>query len=172
MKSSMRFLSTFLFAVGLILSSGSEAHAQVFVGAHLSVNDLEGATWGVGARAGAVLHRGVDFSIALEGVGEYLWPPCESFECDALAFQGNFLARRRVVSTAEAYLGLGLMYQNYTLEKDETQTDGDDFGLNIIVGTQAGQASGVRPFLEVRFTIMDELENQFGAAFGLRVPVN
>jgi len=167
----MRILFTAFLAAGLILPSGSEAHGQAFVGAHGSVIDVGGATWGLGARAGAVLHRGTDFSIALEGVGEYLWAPCETYECDLVAFQGNFLVRRRVVSTTEAYLGLGVMFQDYTLEADESKIDGDDFGLNIIIGTQAGGPSSVRPFLEVRFSLMDELENQFGASLGLRVPL-
>jgi hypothetical protein len=43
--------------------------------------------------------------------------------------------------------------------------------MSFIVGTQLGEPGGVRPFLEVRFSVMDELENQGGAVFGLRIPI-
>jgi len=171
MKSPGRFFLAILFAVGLTLSPNSRVDAQVFVGAHGSAVDVRGATWGIGARLGVVVLESYNFTMALEGVGEYLFPPCDRFDCKAVAFQGNLLFRRQVVSYAEAYGGIGVMYQDFTLEQGEVMEEGDDLGLNLLVGTQAGSPGGVRPFLEVRFTFMDELANQFGASFGLRVPL-
>ena len=171
MKSTGRILSTILFALLLLPCFSLQAQGQVFVGAHGTGVDVRGATWGFGARLGVVVRQSRDFIVAFEGVGEYLYPPCDRFECNAKAFQGNVLIRRQVVSSAEAYGGVGVMYQDFSLEQGETKEEGDDLGLNLLVGTQAGSPGGVRPFLEVRFSIMDELANQFGASFGLRVPL-
>ena len=171
MKQKIRFFSITLIAVGLFTLSASEAKAQVYVGPHASIIDVRWATFGLGARLGAVLGRSGGMTYALEGVAEYLFPPCDVVECDAVSFQGNLLVRRRMVSSAEAYAGVGITYQDFSLESDDAAFDGNDIGLNLIVGTQSGQPGAIRPFLEVRATFMDELQNQFGASFGLRVPV-
>jgi hypothetical protein len=171
MRSIGNILFPILLAFLLIIAPKSEAQAQVFVGAHGSINDVRGATWGVGARLGVILRESYDFTVALEGVGEYFFPPCDLVDCSAVGFQGNVLFRRQVVSYAEAYGGFGVVYQDFTLENGDLKEEGDDLGVNLIVGTQAGEPGGVRPFLEVRLTFMDELANQVGASFGLRVPV-
>jgi hypothetical protein len=157
--------------MALILASQSEVRAQVFVGANASVIDVRGATFGLGARVGAVVSESPDFTLVLEGVGEYLFPPCDRVDCSATAFQGNLLFLRQVASYVEAYGGFGILQQSFTLEKDEVKDEGDDLGLNFILGTHAGPPGGARPFLEVRLSVMDELTNQFGVSFGLRVPL-
>ncbi len=171
MKPNARLLFALTLAVCLLLSPGSKAEGQVFVGAHGSLIDVRGATFGIGARFGAVLKQSGGFTIAMEGVGEYLFPPCDVVECDAISLQGNFLFRRQVVSYAEAYAGVGIVYQDFSLEDEDLKFDGNDIGFNLLVGSQAGRPGGVRPFLEVRITFMDELENQAGASFGIRVPL-
>ena len=160
-----------LLAGSFILQTQSEAEAQLFVGAHGSVNDLGGAAWGLGGRLGVSLYESRDLTVALEGVGEYLWPPCEVVDCGAVLLHANILARRGVSSYAEVYAGLGVVYENLTIEDGTETYDGDDVGFSILAGTQSGQPGGVRPFLEVRYTWMGDLENQAGVAIGIRLPV-
>jgi len=171
MKPRTGLLFALLLAGSFILQPQFEAEAQVFVGASGSINDVGGATFGIGARVGVVLHSSPEITVAMEGVGEYLFPPCDVVDCDAISIQGNIIARRQVASYAEAYAGLGVVYQDFTLEDGELKHEGDDLGFSILVGTQSGQPGGIRPFLEVRFSFMDELENQAGAALGIRLPV-
>jgi hypothetical protein len=171
MASKNRLFLALALAGGLLLSSGSPAQAQVFVGAHGTLMDIAGATWGVGGRVGAVLRESRDFTLAFEAVGTFLFPPCDDLECDVVTFQGNLIFRRQVSSYSEAYGGFGVIWEDVTLENDQQTFHGNDLGFSFIVGTQAGPPGGIRPFLEVRYSIMDELENQGGAVFGLRVPI-
>ena len=171
MKLKARLGLALFVAGSLILLPQSRADAQVFVGASGSLNDVGGATFGLGARVGVVLYSSPGITVAMEGVGEYLFPPCDVVDCDAISFQGNLLARRQVASYAEAYAGLGFVYQDFTLENDDLKFEGNDVGFSILMGTQSGQPGGIRPFLEVRISFMDELENQAGASLGIRVPL-
>jgi len=135
------------------------------------MTDMEGSTFGVGARFGFVLSQSRSVTIAFEAVAEYLFPPCDVVDCDVIALQGNFLFRRQVASYAEAYGGAGIAFQAFSLEDGDLSYEGNDLGVNLVVGTQAGQPGKIRPFLEVRFTFMDELETQAGVSLGLRIPV-
>jgi hypothetical protein len=171
MASKKRLLLSLALAGGLLLSPISSAQAQVVVGAHGSFMDIAGGTWGVGGRIGGVLYESYDFTMAAEGVATFLFPPCDQVECDVVALQANLLFRRQVSSYSEAYGGIGFIWEDFTLVDEEETLNGDDVGMSFIVGTQLGQPGGVRPFLEVRFSIMDVLENQGGAVFGLRVPL-
>jgi hypothetical protein len=176
MASKKRLLLSLALAGGLLLSPISSAQAQVVVGAHGSFMDIAGGTWGVGGRIGGVLYESYDFTMAAEGVATFFFPPCDQVECDVVALQANLLFRRQVSSYSEAYGGIGFIWEDFTLSDvegvgDDQTLSGDDVGMSFIVGTQLGQPGGVRPFLEVRFSIMDVLENQGGAVFGLRVPL-
>ncbi len=72
------------------------------------------------------------------------------------------------------YAGLGVVYESFTIEDPDSEFEklkGDDVGFSILAGTQSGEPGGVRPFLEVRYTFMRDLQNQAGAALGIRLPV-
>jgi len=160
-----------LLAGGLFFFPQSGAQAQISLGAHASVSELSRTAFGLGGRVAVVLRQSPDLSLALEGVGEYLWPSCDVVDCGAVLFHANLLGRRRVASYAEAYAGIGVVYEKYTIEDQVNRLKGDDVGFTILAGTQSGQPGGLRPFLEVRASFMHDLDTQFGAAFGLRVPV-
>ncbi len=160
-----------ILALGLIFTAFSPAQAQVAIGAHASINDVGGATWGIGGRVGVVLKQTYDLTIALEGVGDYYFPPCDVLECDAYGFQANLMARRGLTSYAEGYLGIGVIWEDFSLESDQDRFEGDDIGFNFLVGTQGGQPGSVRPFVDVRISFFDDLQNQIGVSFGLRVPI-
>jgi len=174
MRFNVRYAYHFLLAASLLLFPGPGAEAQLFVGAHGSVNELNGAAFGLGGRLGVVLHQTNDLTVALEGVGEYLWPSCDVADCGAVLLHANLVARRGVATFAEVYAGLGFVYESFTIEDPDSQLEkfeGDDVGFSILAGTQSGDPGGVRPFLEVRYTFMRDLQNQAGAALGIRLPI-
>lgn len=164
-------LLSFFLAGSFCLRTQPEVGAQVSVGAHGSITEINRTAWGLGGRVGSVIHRTTDLTFGLEGVGEYLWPSCEVVECSAYALQANLMARRGVASFADIYGGLGFVYESYTLQSNGRKLKGDDVGLNMLLGTQSGTPGAVRPFLEVRFTVMADLHNQAGVSAGLRFPV-
>lgn len=118
-----------------------------------------------------ILRQTPGLTLALEGVGEYLWPSCDVVDCAAVLFQANLLGRRRVASYAEGYAGIGFAYEKYTLQDSVNKIKGDAVGFTILAGTQSGQPGEIRPFLEVRASFMDELDNHLGVALGFRMPV-
>ena len=91
--------------------------------------------------------------MALEGVGEYLWPSCDVVDCGAVLLHANLVARRGVATFAEVYAGLGFVYESFHIEDPDSQLErleGDDVGFSILAGTQSGQPGriiGVGPHL-------------------------
>ena len=157
-----------------ILSQGpwAELGAQVHVGAHGTLIDMGPRTAvGLGGQVGVLLRDQPGLTLVLEAVGERLWPSCDIADCGASVLQANLLARRRVASYAEVYGGLGFVYEDFTAEQDERKLEGDDIGLSVLAGTQAGTPGGIRPFLEVRLSFMNDVANRLGGAVGLRVPL-
>jgi len=171
MNTPPRLLLALLIAGGLFLPPHSEAEAQLSLGAHASVSEISRTAFGLGGRVAVLVRRAPEWTLALEGVGEYLWPSCDVVDCGAVLLHANLLARRRVASYAEAYAGIGFVYEKYTIQDNINKLKGDDVGFSVLAGTQSGQPGGLRPFLEVRATFMSDLDTQFGVAFGLRVPI-
>lgn len=171
MKPGTPLLVALLAAGGLFLLPQSRAEAQVSVGAHASMAEISRTAFGLGGRVAVILRQSPGLTVGLEGVGEYLWPSCDVVDCAAVLFQANLLGRRRVASYAEAYAGVGFAYEKYTLQDNVNKVKGDAVGFTILAGTQSGQPGGIRPFLEVRASFMNELDNHLGAAFGFRVPI-
>lgn len=171
MKPVKQLLFTLVVAGSLCLLPSSQAEAQLYVGAHGSLSEVNRTAWGLGGRLGTVIHQSPELTLAVEGVGEYLWPSCDLVDCNAVVLQANLLARRGVANYAEVYAGLGVVYENFTIEDDQNRHKGDDLGFGVLAGTQSGQPGSVRPFLEVRYTWMGDLENQAGVSLGIRVPV-
>lgn len=172
MKLKVGLLTVLLLAGTASLALPTPTNAQVSIGAHGTATEIRSRTAaGVGGRVAVLMRQSPDLTLALEGVAEYLWPSCDVADCGAVAFHANLLARRRVASYAEAYGGVGFLYQDFTVDAEGAKYKGDDFGMTLLVGTQAGSPGGIRPFLEVTFSIMNDVANQFGASLGLRIPV-
>ena len=171
MKSNKLLRLGVVRALGALAQPGTEAEAQVSAGANASVAEINRTAWGIGGRLGTIVYQSADLTLALEGVGEYLWPSCDLVDCGVTALAANLLGRQRVASYAEVYAGVGVIYENYTVENDQARKTGDDTGFSILAGTQSGQPGGIRPFLEVRYSWMGSLENQAEASLGLRVPL-
>jgi hypothetical protein len=172
MKRMKRSLAALFLGAALSLVPIAQAQGQVILGVHGTISEIRQRTAaGLGARAGVVLRNQRDFVLVLEGVGEYLWPSCDIADCGATHFQGNFIGRMRLPSFGEAYGGMGLAYQKFTVDDGEQTYKGDDWGLNLLVGSQAGSPGGTRPFIEVRYSFMRDVSNQFGLSLGVRLPV-
>jgi len=172
MKRMKRSLAALSLGAALSLVPIAQVQGQVILGVHGTISEIRQRTAaGLGARAGVVLRNQRDFVLVLEGVGEYLWPSCDIADCGATHFQGNFIGRIRLASFGEAYGGMGLAYQKFTVDDGEQTYKGDDWGLNLLVGSQAGSPGGTRPFIEVRYSFMRDVSNQFGLSLGVRLPV-
>jgi hypothetical protein len=172
MKRMKRSLAALSLGAALSLVPIAQVQGQVILGVHGTISEIRQRTAaGLGARAGVVLRNQRDFVLVLEGVGEYLWPSCDIADCGATQFQGNLIGRMRLPSFGEAYGGMGLAYQKFTVDDGEQTYKGDDWGLNLLVGSQAGSPGGTRPFIEVRYSFMRDVSNQFGLSLGVRLPV-
>jgi len=176
MSPRTRLAGITVLAAALLLGAGTELQAQVrlapvSLGAHASLSDIRGGTWGFGGRVAAEIRESYAVAWDLEGVYDYFMPDCPTFDCNAHSFQLNVLARRGIASMASAYLGAGATYQRYALNDQSIRVEGDDWGFNLILGARAAVASAVQPYVEVRFTFKDELRNETATSFGLRVPI-
>jgi len=172
MKPTRYLLSALLLGGTLSLVPQAELLAQVSVGVHGTATEIRGrTTWGLGGRLAYVFRDQPGLSLALEGVGEYLWPSCDVSDCNAMLFQANLLGRRRVASYAETYGGVGFAYQDFKVDDGTYTYEGDDWGITLILGTQGGAPGGTRPFLELRYSFMNDVSNQWGASLGVRFPL-
>ncbi len=166
----MRPVTAWVAAAVLSLPSG--VAAQVEAGASLSVSDVGGATFGLAVRLGTVVYDGSDWSFRIEAVGDVFFPECDVVECDALGGEVNLLMQRRYGGRYQAYVGARWMYEKVTLVQDNNQVfDGDDWGINLLLGNRLSSSSRVQPFIEVRISLMRELADQFAFSGGVRVPL-
>jgi hypothetical protein len=168
----MRLTRLLACCLAFLAASGprTDLEAQIALGAHASVIDVRGATWGGGARVVGIVSQSRSLAVALEGVGEYLSPPCGSVDCTVWAFHANVLVQRSV-SVLDAYLGGGFVYEDYTLESNQQAASGTDWGVNLLIGSVGGNPGGVRPMIEARWSIMHDLLDQIGLSFGLLIPL-
>ncbi len=176
MSPRTRLARITVLAAALLLGAGTDLQAQVSltqasVGAHATISDIRGSTWGFGGRFAAEIRESYAVAWDVEGVFDYFMPDCPTFDCNAKSFQLNLLARRTISSMASAYAGAGVAYQRFALEQGAQRVEGDDWGINLILGARAAVTRAVQPFLEVRFTFKDELRNETATSFGLRVPI-
>jgi len=172
MKSTRYLLSALLVGGAVTLVPQGEVQAQVAIGFHGTATEIRArTTWGLGGRLAYLFRDQPGLSLALEGVGEYLWPSCDVSDCNAMLFQANLLGRRRVASYAETYGGVGFAYQDFKVDSGTNTFDGDDWGVTLILGTQGGAPGGTRPFLELRYSFMADVSNQWGASLGVRFPL-
>lgn len=155
----------------LSMAAPSESAAQLELGVHGSINDIGRTATGVGGRVGAVVRNGLDLQLVLEGSVDTYFPDCTLADCSVVGAQVHLLVQRRFGSIYQGYLGFGAVFQDFTLEDDGQTLVGDDYGITLLVGNRFRPGGAVEPFVEVRFSIMDELQNQAGFAAGLRIPI-
>jgi len=157
----------------LLMSVGpSAASGQIAVGMNGSISDIRGGTFGVAGRVAVVALTADEWRFALEGVAQVFFPPCDNVDCDLVGVELNLLGERQLGGRFSAYLGAGVIYEDAKLQGDDLQVfDGDDWGLNLLVGNRLQANERIQPFLEVRLSLMQEQSNQFGFAAGIRVPL-
>jgi len=157
------------------MGAPAAAEAQVFFGGQVSLTNLGtdqaeiGETLGVGARIGTVVWQNDNAHVAVEGVADAFFPPCDDISCDLFGGQLNVLAVLENSSMSRVYGGVGPIWQTYTLEDDGLAADGSSWGLSLIVGGSLIASETVEPFFEVRLSAMGELRNQASGIFGFRI---
>jgi len=163
-------LQVVLAATAILQVGGGEAAAQLELGGAVSVSDVQGGMFGLGGRLGVPVRTSARFGIRLEGEVDYFWPSCSVVDCSATGTQVDVIFQNRFAGQAAGYFGFGATYQSYTFQRDnETVDDGDSWGANFVAGSRyAGQAT-LRPFVELRWTIMDEIRNQWAFLLGATV---
>jgi len=161
-----------LVAISFALLVPGRVEAQVDAGLSGAISDIRGGTFGVAARLAVAAYSGAEWEFTVEGVGDLFFPPCDAVECDMYGLEFNLLAERRYARRYAVYFGVGAIYENATLEQDGSQVfEGDDWGLNLLLGNRLPTATEVEPFFEIRLSLMQELTNQVAFAAGIRVPL-
>jgi hypothetical protein len=160
-----------LGSVALLHVGGGQAVAQVELGGAASVNNVRGGTFGLGGRLGVPVRQSFNMGVRLEAAVDYYWPSCSSqVDCDAIDTRLDVVFENRIGGGADTYFGVGVTYQNLTLQQDDqTVAEGDFWGGNFVVGSRYVTQTDVRPFLEVRWTVLDDIDNQWAVTFGATV---
>ena len=160
-------------SLGIVIASmamlhlgASEAAAQVEIGGSATVNNIRGGTFGLGGRLGVNVRESMRFGVRLEGAVDYFWPSCPFVDCDAIGTRLDLIFQNRLSGRTQGYFGFGGAFQSYTLENNnETVDEGDGWGFNMVAGSRY-QGQGTRPFVEVSWTLMDEIDNQWAFTVG------
>ena len=165
----MRFRYTLPVAVvaaALIQVSTNEAGAQVEISGTASIADIRGGTFGLGARFGVPVRRSLEFTVRLEAGVDYYFPDC-GVDCDVVGSQLDLIFQNRLGGRALVYYGLGGSFQKLTLKDDlGTLIDGGFWGFNLVLGGRYNEGEAVQPFLEIRWTGLEEIDNQFALTLG------
>lgn len=157
-------------SVALLHVGGGQAAAQIELGGAASVSNVRGGTFGLGGRIGVPVRESTNMGVRLEATVDYYWPSCSQADCDAIVTHLDVVFQNRVGGRADTYFGVGGTHQNVTLQQDDrTVAEGDFWGVNIVVGARYASQTAFRPFLEVRWTGLDNLNNQWAMAFGTTV---
>ena len=99
-------------------------------------------------------------------------PGSELVDCDVVGSQLDLIFQNRLGGRALVYYGLGGSFQSITLEDDLGELiDGDFWGFNLVFGGRYNEGETVQPFLEIRWTGLEEIDNQFALTLGATVAV-
>jgi hypothetical protein len=147
--------------------SASEADAQIILGVHGTLADVQDVAPGVGGRI-AFNRASGGTNAALEFAGTYYFPSCSGFDCDAWGGHVAIVGRRPLGGQAQTYAGIGAKYVDVNLRSgDETRT-GDAWGMIILFGSEYRPASAVAPFFEFGWSFMDSFPDIWELTLGLR----
>ena len=157
-------------SVALLHIGGGQAAAQIEIGGAATVSSIRGGTFGLNGRLVVPVRESRRMGVRLEAAVDYYWPSCPSINCDAIATQLNVMFQNRIGGRADTYFGAGGTYQRITLEEDDLTTlEGDAWGANFVVGSRYASETALHPFLELRWTLLDEIDNQLAVSFGATV---
>ncbi len=157
-------------SVALLHVGGGQAVAQIELGGAASVSNSLGGTFGLGGRLGVTVRESLDMGVRLEAAVDYYWPSCSLVNCGAIGTQLDVVFENRIGARADTYLGAGVTYQSYTREQGEqTVPEGNAWGANFVLGARYETQTALRPFVEVRWTLLDDVDNQWAVLFGATV---
>lgn len=168
----MRFRYTLpaaVLAAALIQASTNEAEAQVELSGTASVVNIRGGSFGLGARLGIPVRRSLEFTVRLEAGVDYYFPDC-AVDCDVVGSQLDLIFQNRLGGRALVYYGAGGSFQSITLQDDLGELiDGDFWGVNLVLGGRYNEGETVQPFIEIRWTGLEEIDNQLALTLGVTV---
>jgi hypothetical protein len=146
-------------AVGFVLMPVQEAEAQVRFGPQVSYNS-EIEEFGIGARLEL---SPATLPISLYGSADYVFLDDTFLDFAvgakyALTLPGSPLA---------PYFGAGVTHQRWSLEVGGMDFDADDTGFHVAAGLGLGGVMPFGAFVEGRYLIMSDFENQFVINLGI-----
>jgi hypothetical protein len=159
-----------LLSAGAWAAPGPTSAQLLAVGGHFSANTgaRENVTWGVGPR----VHLGLPLiGLTLQGTYDFYGPDCGALECDLDEMGVNLLWSLPVPFILDPYLGAGLAFQKW---EGQPYVDNDsDTGVNFLAGVvlQGPTFRRFQPFLELRYQIWREYDNQKVFAGGILLNV-
>jgi len=157
-------------SVALLHVGGGQADAQIELGGAASVSNIRGGTFGLGGRVGIPIRESLRMGVRLEAAVDYYWPSCSVVDCDAIGTQLDVVFQNRIGGRGDIYFGAGATYQSVTLEQDDqTVAEGDAWGANFVLGSRYASQTALRPFIEVRWTVLNDIDNQWAVLFGATV---
>jgi len=148
-----------LFTLAAFVGMERGASQIVAVGGHVSLNKdiTEDMTWGVGARG----HLSLPLTgMTIQGTADIFSPDCGPLECDFQEVSLNLLWSLPVPFVASPYFGAGIAVQNTEGQGD--LGDQSDYGVNFLAGIilKGPTFSRFRPFVEVKYQMMQDFDPQ------------
>lgn len=158
-------------AAALVLVPLDGASGQLSIGAHASyvpgigtgaTSETADGTVGVGGRLGIGISS---VGIRLLGTVERFFPDCGSEDCEFEVGTATVIYDLPTSSALSPYLGAGISVQN---------SDGgasilgnrSDWGVNLMAGFSLGSGN-LSPFVEARYQLMQDFDNQLAVSAGL-----
>ena len=158
--------------IALALFPWQDAWGQVSIGAHASYMSEIGTgftaqtadgTVGVGGRLG------IGFpvvGIKLLGTVDMFFPDCGTEDCDFHATTLNLLYSIPIPVVISPYFGAGIAVQN---SEGATSLLGDlsDYGINFMAGFILDRGGAFKPFVEGKYQLMTDFDDQLVLSAGL-----
>ncbi|MGI9627914.1 MAG: hypothetical protein ACR2QM_13845 [Longimicrobiales bacterium] len=142
------------------------AQADIGIGAVYN-NDVVEGTWGIEGRLGYPV-RTSGGEVLLMGAYDYLFPDCGAVaDCSFWEVRGDFLLLFDQNPPMVPYIGLGMVYSNFSAEGDIIEDAGDDIGLDLIAGLGLPFWNFRRPYIDVRYSLMSDTGNTLSIGFGV-----
>ena len=107
--------------------------------------------------------------VRIEGTVDYYWPSCTTRDCDLIAYHLNVVFQQQLGGQALGYFGAGATYEDYAIFDNGFYTDDTAWGANFVAGSRTTTQGPLRPFAEVRWTLIDKIRNQFTFTLGAAV---
>lgn len=142
-----------------VLLLASPALGQVSYGGHtVNANDAFGGSRGVGLRGQIGLPL-LPISVAVNG--EYFFTHCSDGDCGlyGATFDLNYSL---AIPLLQPFVGLGWSVREVEVAGRKTT----ERGINVGVGAQF-RLRGIRPFVDIRYELVDAPEKQFVVRIGL-----